>query len=115
MALIYAANQKAKLAPFYDLVCTRAIEHIDAKLAMSISGEFNPDKINLSHWDEFAKNCGVRQKYLYKLLQEMAENLMLKVKEVRQKFENKYGAYPALDRVEKIVMRQCKKLLRYTV
>ena len=37
LALIYNQNHQANLAPFYDLVCTRAIERIDSRLALSFT------------------------------------------------------------------------------
>src|SRR3990167_5179168 len=51
LSIIYDHHQQIRLAPFYDLVCTRAIERIDSRLALSVGDEFNPDRITTAHWE----------------------------------------------------------------
>lgn len=112
LALIYKKNNHAQLAPFYDLVCTRAIERIDTHLAMSIGGEFNPDMITQRHWEQLAYDCDIRSQYLMKLIADMAEALLDNFNKVLQAFENNHGAYPALQRIQKVIHKQCKKTLK---
>lgn len=112
LALIYDENQKVRLAPFYDLVCTRAIERIDTKLAMSIGGEFKPGMITISHWQQLAKDCGINESYLRKTLQNIAENLLDNIVNTIENFEKAHGNYPALQRVQQVVTKQCKRILK---
>ena len=60
LALLYT-GRTIQLAPFYDLVCTRAIARLDRRLAMGIGGETDPGKITSSHWDALAQRlrCAV--------------------------------------------------------
>ena len=51
LSLLHQANGEVRLAPFYDLVCTRAIERIDYRLAFSVGDEKNPGIMTLKHWD----------------------------------------------------------------
>ncbi len=113
LAFIYGEQQQARLAPFYDLVCTRAIERINADLAMSIGGEFNPAQLILKHWQTFAKECNVREPYLIKMIREVAERLLQSVITEYSAFEEKIGKYPALQRVQMVVNKQCKKALMW--
>ncbi|HIP52798.1 MAG TPA: HipA domain-containing protein [Chromatiales bacterium] len=39
LSLLYLKNDGIRLAPFYDLVCTRAIERIDYHLAFDVGGQ----------------------------------------------------------------------------
>ncbi len=114
LSLIYTDNQQVRLAPFYDLVCTRAIERIDSRLALSVGTEFNPDILvtNLEHWESLSKQCGIRFKYLRDMVLKVAETLLAHLETTRLQFENENGVYPALQRVEKIVTKQCNKVLK---
>jgi len=112
LALLYHEGQQASLAPIYDLVCTRAIARIDTKLGLSIAGEFNPDKVTFNHWGKLAKACNIREQYLKKLLQQIAETLLDSVTQTRERFEEEHGEYPPLQRVQQVVTKLCKKTLK---
>lgn len=112
LAILYDYQQHIRLAPFYDLVCTRAIEHLDPNLALSIGGEFNPSRITNKHWVQLAVDCHIRETYVQTLVNEMAENLLAKFSIVQQQFENTIGLYPALQRVHQVVTKQCHRALR---
>lgn len=108
LAVLYK-NQKIQLAPFYDLVCTRAIERIDTKLAMSIGNEFNPNNVSWKNWVQLAERCGIREQYLNSLIKTIAEQLFEALDKVKNEFESEHGAYPALQRVQKVIFKQTKK------
>ena len=111
LSLLYDERQQAHLSPFYDLVCTRAIERIDFRLALSVGGEFNPDHITMSHWNHFAESCHIGRSYLQKLMTQLAETLLDNIPIVIKNFEAQYGKYPALQRVQMVVVKRCKKAL----
>lgn len=113
LALLYIDPQNVRLAPFYDLVCTRAMPRIERKLAMSVGNEFDPDilTMNINHWIKFCTECGIRPNYLFGLLYEISETLLNNVDLIREQFEEEHGSYPALDRIKKVVTKQCKKVL----
>ncbi len=50
------------LAPFYDLVCTSIYSGISSKMAMSVSGEFEPSKVSSHHWSEFCDALDIKYK-----------------------------------------------------
>lgn len=112
LSLLYNENFQTELAPFYDLVCTRAIERIDTKLALSVGGEFDPDKISLLHWEQMANNCNIRFSYLKEMIEEIAQRLLDNLKKTREDFEQAIGAYSALQRVEKVITKLCSRFLK---
>lgn len=95
-----------------NIFCTRAIEHLDPNLALSIGDEFNPSRITNKHWAQLAKDCHIREAYLQKLLYKMAEDLLANIHIVQQQFENTIGLYSALQRVQQVVVNQCHRTLR---
>lgn len=112
LSLLHLPNGQTRLAPFYDLICTRAIERIDFRLAFDIGGERNPGVITQGHWDALAKQCDIRPGFLGNLVAEtatlLAENIVL----TKVAFEARFGAYPALQRIEQIVTKQCQRIAR---
>lgn len=112
LSLVYKMNGEIRLAPFYDLVCTRAIERIDPSLAMSVGKERTPGIIAKRHWEDMARQCDVRPRYLLDLVNELASLLPENLASTRAFFENKFGEYPALQRIEQVVNKQCRRAIR---
>ncbi|VAX12244.1 Toxin HigB / Protein kinase domain of HipA, partial [hydrothermal vent metagenome] len=112
LSLLYLPNGETRLTPFYDLVCTRAIERIDYHLAFDVGGERNPGMITAAHWDTLAKQCDIRPRFLVNLVEDTANQLLENVVPTKESFETRFGAYPALQRIEKIVTKQCQRATR---
>ncbi len=112
LALLHLGDGATRLAPFYDLVCTRAIARIDIHLAFEVGGERNPSLITPGHWEALARQCDVRPQFLRHLVQQTAATLMGRLGQVREAFEADYGAYPALQRIEQVVTKQCQRITK---
>jgi len=112
LSLLYQADGETRLTPFYDLVCTRAIERIDEHLAFDVGGERNPALVTRAHWEALAHACDIRPRFLYALLEEVSVRLQDRLAPVREAFEAQFGAYPALQRIEQVVNRQIRRLAR---
>ncbi len=112
LSLLHRPDGTIRLAPFYDLVCTRAIERIDTHLAFAVGGERNPGQIKAAHWVALAGQCDLKPRYLNKLINETARALLAQFSPTKEAFETRYGAYPALQRIEQIVNKQCRSLAK---
>jgi serine/threonine-protein kinase HipA len=110
LSLLYHNTDQVRLAPFYDLVCTRAIERIDPSLAMSVGGERQPGNLKIAHWELLADACGIRKQYLKKLIGEMADQLPVAVDDELDAFQDQYGEYPALQRVKSVILKQLRNI-----
>lgn len=110
LSLLHLQDDVIRLAPFYDLLCTRAIERIDAHLAFSVGGERHPSLITRAHWETLAKECAIRPLFLINLVHKIAVALQHRVGPEREAFDARYGPYPALQRIEKVVTTQCRRL-----
>ena len=109
LSLLYLQNGEIRLSPFYDLVCTRAIERIDYHLAFDVGGQRDPTQITTAHWDTLARQCDVRPSFLDRLLQETAASLLDHISQTKALFEAQYGDYPSLQRIVHIVTQQCHR------
>ncbi len=109
LSLLHHEDNTIRLAPFYDLVCTRAIERIDQKLALAVGGEHMPGNIQPVHWQKQAATLNIRPSYLQTLVIETAERVGQEIEPAVEAFQQKHGDYPALQRVLQAVERQCRK------
>lgn len=110
LSLLYS-SKGTRLAPFYDLICTRAIERIDYRLAMAVGTERNPSLVTPRHWSEMAEQCGLAARVVLKQVEEMARKLLVALPECVYEFNQSYSNYPALTRIEQVVRKQCTRVL----
>ena len=108
LSLLYFRNGEIRLAPYYDLICTRAIERIDEHLALDIGGQRDPGHVTEKHWQTLAKQCDVSARFIKNLLNETTDLLLGNIEITKNLFEEQYGEYPALQRIEKVVRQQCR-------
>ena len=113
LSLLYLPGQQVRLAPFYDLVCTRAIERIDSRLAMDVGGERNPYIVTSAHWEAQAKTCGLGQRLVKSRVANMIEKLQQHLQPTQAIFEEQFGDYPALQRVVQVVRKTCNTASRF--
>lgn len=111
LSLLYGLDGGIHLAPFYDLVPTRAIANLDHELALRVGGVGNPGNVVQKHWESLAVKCDVRPAVVMSMVLETAETLMANLPRTREKFEDRYGRFPALQRVERVVNRQCRRAM----
>jgi serine/threonine-protein kinase HipA len=110
LSLLYLTNGEIRLAPFYDLVCTRAIERIDYHLALAVGNERNPGVITPEHWTILARQCDLRPQFLLNQVRDVASRLQDALDNTREEFETRFGEYPALQRIEQVVIKQCQRM-----
>jgi len=101
-----------RLAPFYDLVCTRAIEYLDETLALAIGNQKNPKQVTNKDLLEMAAQCNVRPKRIFDIVHQMIIDIENNKDKVRNELEKKHGKKPPLQRVERIIKQQIKLLKR---
>ena len=112
LSLLYYEDGQIRLAPFYDLICTRAIQSVDHRLALHVGGKRDPNIIILKNWHDLAEQCNVSPNLVTNLIREVAESLLERMPSERKIFEERYGPYAALQRIERIVNKQCQRILK---
>ena len=68
--------------------------------------------ITPARWEALAKQCDIRPQFLGNLVRETADALQERIGLVREAFEARYGAYPALQRIQKIVTQQYRRIAK---
>lgn len=114
LALLQARDNpnQWRLAPFYDTVCTGALERHETKLAFLVGGQPAPADITRVHWEDEATKCGLRRGTLADLAGELATKLPALTKELRAEYEKSYEHAAALQRVSAVVDVRCRRILQ---
>jgi serine/threonine-protein kinase HipA len=84
---ILHGRESRSLAPYYDLICTRAYERLDRKLAMACGRQFDPDLIGPDDLKMLAQDTGVTFRFLRTRLQRMWEGIHVAMDQARSDFE----------------------------
>lgn len=70
-----ASGRGMRLAPFYDLMCTRVYPGLGSGFAFAIAGETNPGQLTPTQFNELARSLDIAPKYLLKLGRDMAASI----------------------------------------
>jgi serine/threonine-protein kinase HipA len=90
-SLTYDKDAGIRLAPFYDLVSTRAYPNLSSRFAMSIGKTWEYDEVGKDSWKRFAKSLTVRDKLVFRLMEELDDEVSGKLDEVYGQFTEEYG------------------------
>lgn len=101
-----------RLAPFYDLVCTRAYPRLGRHLAMSVGGERDPGLVGRAHWDALARAIRVGPRLVHKEVTEMAETIPRLFEDVAAAHVARHGNTPAIALLRGPLKRQCRRSLQ---
>lgn len=99
-----------RLAPFYDLVCTRAYDRIDRRLAMKLGEETDPDRIRRPQITACAREVGLRPAWLVDAFRSVAEAILASLPDALEASETSRS--PAAERIVPLVRKQAHRILR---
>lgn len=99
-----------RLAPFYDLVCTRSYEALERRLAMSVGGERDPDRLRPAHLEACARALDVKPRLLFATFERMAEAVLDRLGDAIAAAQ--VGESPAIQRMTPQIRKQARRWLR---
>jgi len=111
LSLLYGEGGSIRLAPFYDLVCTRAYKRLGRELAMRIGETADPGQIRARDWNMLAESIGVGRNFLLDLAREVAECTLEATERVATKFRSRYGDSPAIQMVVPSIEKHARRLV----
>lgn len=110
LSLLYGLTGTVRLAPFYDLVCTRAYRLLKRDLALAVGRQGDPDQVCAADWRSLARRVGVGKKYLQKQVDQMARQVEPAALETAQEFRHRYGESPILQMIMAVLRRQSHRI-----
>lgn len=97
-SLLYSGGA-LKLAPFYDLLSTRAYPQLSPKLAMKIGGQIRPEWVGKEHWQRLADDAGVAPKAVFQLCEQLSEKTPAEAQRLAERCIPENGAEDTLRRI----------------
>lgn len=104
LAILYSPAGP-RLAPFYDLLCTRVYSDLSDRLAMRIGGENRPAWIQPRHWERFSVDVGIKPGLIRRIVDEMSEKMAPAADSLAEEFESTYGETMIVEKI----LRSMKK------
>jgi serine/threonine-protein kinase HipA len=110
LSLLYDANGSPKLAPFYDLVCTRNYKQVARDLAMSLGGVSDPDLVGTAQLHGLAADLHVRPMVVIGEANRLIEQISEVLPETAAQFADRFGDSPVVERLPIILRKQIRRL-----
>jgi serine/threonine-protein kinase HipA len=108
--MIRAGN--ASLAPMYDIMCGEVWENITKNLAQKIGSVSRGDHLNRTHWQQFARECGLNPKQIIYRIDALAKSAIAEAElAASEVVAMPAGDHDALQQARKAVERRARQLL----
>jgi serine/threonine-protein kinase HipA len=109
LALLYESAGRLRLAPFYDLLCTRIYPRHVRLLAMSVGGAQNPDAITRAHWEGLAAELGIGARVVIDIVRTLAEECLAAIAGQTDEHAERYGKQ-TLQGIPTLVRKSARRL-----
>lgn len=101
---------RPRLAPFYDLVCTAAYEHLSDRHAQKIGGEYRLRQLRRRHWERLALDIDVNPGYLRSVAVELSGQLVTLAENLAGPLGREYGGATTLDHIALAIAKRAERL-----
>lgn len=98
-----------RLAPFYDLVCTRVYKSLDRQLAMSFGGQFDPGQVLRRDLEEYARELKVGWRLVWGVLEELLDQAQAAITSASDEFGGRFGDCPILEMTGQQLTKNLKR------
>jgi serine/threonine-protein kinase HipA len=109
LAVIYTPKGP-RLAPFYDLICTRVYPGLTDRLAMRIGGENRLDWIQPRHWERFSSEINIKFRMILRTLKEMAQKITSNAGALVRGSSNEFGNSNIVGKILEVLKRESKRI-----
>lgn len=109
LSMLYG-NDGPRLAPAYDLVCTRAYPRLDHKMAFSVGGERNPDRLGRDNWEKFADDIGVKPRLVLRQVERLVDGAEAAFERAAEQLRDQVGESHAIQHVSPAVHKRIRAI-----
>jgi serine/threonine-protein kinase HipA len=108
--IIRAGN--ASLAPMYDIMCGEVWKNVTKSLAQKIAGISRGDHLKRTHWQQFARECGLNRKQVTDRVGALAKSAIVEAEPAASEVAAMpAGNHDILVQTRQAVERQARRLL----
>lgn len=109
VSILLSPGGGTRLAPFYDLVCTRVYKPLDRNLAMSFGEQFDPGQVIRRDLEAYAREIQVGSGLVMRIVDGMLTEISRKLDEVIGEFRGQHGDSPILEMIRVQVARHLRR------
>jgi serine/threonine-protein kinase HipA len=110
-SIMIRANN-ASVAPMYDVMCGEVWENVTKNLAQKIAGISRGDHLKRTHWQQFARECGLNPKQVTDRVGSLAKSALLEAEPAASEVAAMpAGNHDILHQTRQAVERQARRLL----
>lgn len=100
------------LAPFYDVMCGQAWQHVTKNLAQKIAGRNRGDELTAEDWHRFARECGLGARQVVARVKALAQSAIAETKAAAAEVAAMpAGPHSIFDEVQASIERRAHTLL----
>lgn len=98
-SLLYHSTSSIRLAPFYDIVCTRVYEKLTIKMAMKIGSKYDADDVLPRHWKQLSEETNYRYLALANLIETLGNQIKQAALEEKKELKAKGVKHSIIDKI----------------
>jgi serine/threonine-protein kinase HipA len=102
----------ASLAPMYDIMCGEVWENVTKNLAQKIAGVSRGDHLKRTHWQQFARECGLNPRQVIDRVRALAKSAIAEAELTASEVAiMPAGSHSVLNQTRQAVERRARRLL----
>jgi serine/threonine-protein kinase HipA len=98
-SLLHHLTSNIRLAPFYDIVCTRAYQELTSKMAMKIGSKYEVDVVLPRHWKQLSEEISYRYLALANLIKTLGDQIKQFAIQEKNELQAKGINHPIIDKI----------------
>lgn len=111
-ALLHRSATNIRLAPFYDMVCTRVYEGLTSKMAMKIGSKYKAEEVYSRHWEQFCEEVHYGYPALIHLIEELGNKIVQAMQLEKNELQTNGMYDPVVDEIIKFIENNIEETLK---
>jgi serine/threonine-protein kinase HipA len=111
-SLLHNATSNIRLAPFYDIVCTRVYKELTSKMAMKIGSQYDADRVLPRHWEQLCKEVNYRYLAMASLIETLGHQIKSAAAQEKEQLKAKGIDSPIIDKIVNVIENNINQTLK---
>lgn len=111
-SLLLNSTANIRLAPFYDIVCTRAYPELTAKMSMKIGSKYDADHVLPRHWKQLSEETNYRYLALANLIETLGNQIKHAAAQEKEQLNLIGIDNPIIDNIINVIERNIDQTLK---
>jgi len=111
-SLLHRSENHIRMAPFYDLICTRVYDDLTDKMAMKIGSKYDADEVLARHWQQLCKEVTYRYIAMVGLIRRIAKDMPLYAEQEKEALISKGYNHPIIADIVRSIEKNCDRIVK---